>query len=74
MAKASDSWSTLTETSAGMEAEIIAARIRAAGIPVRVNGSSVTGIFGPGFQGATPLGFRVEVPQRHLSAARDILN
>lgn len=59
-----------------LEAEIIAARLRADGIPVRVRYDSQTGVpgliapFGVGFG---PRGFRIAVPSEHGAAARDLL-
>jgi hypothetical protein len=53
-------------------AELARQQLEAAGIPVAVL-SDRTGIFGPGFAGASHLGVTVLVPADRLEEARDLL-
>lgn len=60
-----------------VEAEIIAGRLRAEGIPVRIRYESQTGVprqIAPSGLGFGPGGFRVAVPAEHAGAAREILS
>ncbi len=66
-------WVRVANYGAGWEADLAAARLDAEGIPVRVSGNDLTGIFGPGFQGATARGFFVEVPLPYVERARYVL-
>lgn len=68
----SDTWTLLTECSAGYEADLKVALLEAAEIPVLRKGPE-TGIFGPGFAGATALGIQLLVPASKLEMARDVL-
>lgn len=65
-------WVRLREYGGRFEADLDLATLDEAGIPVVVKGPA-TGIFGPGFAGATPLGVTVFVPEEALEAAREIL-
>lgn len=59
-----------------VEAEIIASRLRAEGIPVRVRYESQAGIprqLAPAGLGFGPGGFRIAVPQAQADAARALL-
>lgn len=53
-------------------ADVDRALLESAGIPVLVK-SSATGLFGPGFSGATTEGVRLYVPSRRLEDARSLL-
>jgi len=59
-----------------IEAEIIASRLRAEGIPVRVRYESQAGIprqLAPAGLGYGPGGFRIAVPAEHAETARALL-
>jgi hypothetical protein len=59
-----------------VSAEIIASRLRAEGIPVRVRYDSQAGVprpIAPSGLGFGPGGFRVAVPAEHGAAARELL-
>jgi len=59
-----------------VDAEIIASRLRAEGIPVRVRYDSQSGVprqIAPSGLGFGPGGFRVAVPAEHAAAARELL-
>lgn len=59
-----------------LDAEIVASRLRAEGIPVRVRYDSQAGVprqIAPAGLGYGPGGFRIAVPSEHAAAARDIL-
>jgi hypothetical protein len=49
------------------------ARLAAEEIPARALGNDLTGLFGPGFMGATARGVYVEVPAPFAAAARLVL-
>lgn len=66
-------WTKLVNCGSGFEAELIAARLRSAGLRVQVRGNDIVGIFGPGFQGPTSRGVDVLVPESELAAARETL-
>jgi len=60
-----------------VDAEIIASRLRAEGIPVRVRYDSQSGVprqIAPSGLGFGPGGFRVAVPAEHAAAARELLD
>ncbi len=67
-----DTWTLLAEFSAGYEADLPVSMLEAAEIPVLRKGPE-TGIFGPGFAGATLLGIQLYVPESKLEEARDII-
>jgi hypothetical protein len=48
-------------------------QLKSAGIEAVSRGVDITGIFGPGFQGATARGVDVLVPQDRLAEARELL-
>lgn len=58
---------------AAYEADIAAAKLDAAGIPVLVRGNDMVGIFGPNFGGFTARGIDVLVPQAFAADARLLL-
>lgn len=62
-------WAVLQEYSNRVAADIAAQQLRALDIPVRIDDAS-TGLFGPGFAGATAMGVRLLVPRDRLDAAR----
>lgn len=60
-----------------VDAEVIASRLRAEGIPVRVRYDSQAGVprqIAPSGLGFGPGGFRVAVPAEHAAAARELLS
>ena len=67
------SWTTIATFAAGFEAELAVARLESAGIVAVARGNDITGIFGPGFGGATARGVDVLVPSDAVDAAREIL-
>jgi hypothetical protein len=66
-------WVELVTFASGFEADIAMARLEAEGIPAVRDNHAITGIFGPGFQGATAFGVTVRVPSDALDAARSLL-
>lgn len=67
-------WSVLATYSSGLEADIAMQQLEAAQIPALRDNNDNTGIFGPGFQGTTPQGFTVRVPDDVLEDARVAVN
>lgn len=67
-------WVRVAEFGSAWEAELAVTRLDAEGIPGRVMGNDVVGIFGPGFMGANARGFSVEVPAPFVSRARYLLS
>jgi hypothetical protein len=67
-------WSVLATYSSGLEADIAVQQLEAAQIPAVRDNNDATGIFGPGFQGTTPRGFTVRVPDDVLEDARLAVN
>ena len=65
-------WAKLAEFGAPHEAELARQLLEGQDIPAVVQGDS-TGIFGPGFSGATALGHRVLVPSDRVEEAREAL-
>ena len=55
------------------EADVAVVVLDAGGIPAITRGNDVTGIFGPGFQGATARGFSVLVPEPMRAQAAVVL-
>jgi hypothetical protein len=68
-----DRWVQVASFGAAYEADIAAAKLDAAGIPVRVRGNDMVGIFGPNFGGFTARGIDVLVPQSFAADARLLL-
>jgi hypothetical protein len=66
-------WIHVATYAAGVEADLAVARLEAAGILAVARGNDITGIFGPGFGGATARGVDVLVPTDAVDAAREIL-
>ena len=66
-------WAVAASYGAAYEADIAAAKLDAAGIPARVRGNDVVGIFGPNFGGHTARGVDVLVPQPYAADARLLL-
>lgn len=66
-------WVDLVSYASGFEADIMVARLEAEGIPALRDNHDSTGIFGPGFQGATAFGVTVRVPLDCLDDARLLL-
>jgi hypothetical protein len=66
-------WVAVARYAAGFEADVAVARLEAAGIPAVSRGNDITGIFGPGFGGATARGVDVLVVSDAVDAAREIL-
>jgi hypothetical protein len=65
-------WRKAVVFAAEPEAELARQQLEAAGIPVAVLNDQ-TGIFGPGFAGASHLGVTVLVPGDRLEEARELL-
>jgi hypothetical protein len=70
---AEQGWIRLIEYGTQVEADLAAATLRGAGVPVQVQ-TPVTGIFGPGYAGATHLGVALLVPADRGEEARAILD
>jgi hypothetical protein len=66
-------WVRIANFASGWEADLAVARLQGERVPARAMGNDVTGIFGPGFQGANARGFWVEVPQPLAARALDLL-
>jgi hypothetical protein len=66
-------WVRVANVAAGWEADLMVARLAAEEIPARASGNDLTGLFGPGFMGATARGVFVEVPAPFAAAARLVL-
>jgi hypothetical protein len=66
-------WVTVATYGAVYEADLAVARLEAAGLLAVSRGNDITGIFGPGFGGATARGVAVLVPSDAVDAAREIL-
>lgn len=66
-------WIPVATYAAGVDADFAVARLEAAGILAVARGNDITGIFGPGFGGATARGVDVLVPMDAVPAAREIL-
>ena len=66
-------WVRIANFASGWEADLAVARLQGERVPARAMGNDVTGIFGPGFQGANARGFWVEVPQPFAARALDLL-
>lgn len=67
---AESEWVKLREYAGQIEADLDLGFLDYAGIPTLVRGGE-TGIFGPGFAGATARGVSIFVPRERLDAARD---
>jgi hypothetical protein len=67
------SWVKLTNVATALEADMLVEHLRAARIQAVARGNDITGIFGPGFAGATARGVDVFVASIHLHTARQIL-
>lgn len=67
-------WVDLATFASGFEADLAIARLDAGGIPAVRDNHDSTGIFGPGFQGATAFGVTVRVPSEALEEAREVLD
>ena len=63
----------LTNFATALEADIFVEQLKSVGIEAVSRGVDITGIFGPGFQGATARGVDVLVPRNRLAEARDLL-
>jgi hypothetical protein len=66
-------WTVLTNFASGLEADMAVEQLRSSGVPAQTRGKDIVGIFGAGFQGSTPRGVDVLVPDTALDKARDIL-
>lgn len=67
-------WVRVANVATGWEADLLVARLAAEEIPARALGNDLTGLFGPGFMGATARGVFVEVPAPYAAAARLVLS
>jgi hypothetical protein len=66
-------WIPVATFAAPFDADLAVARLESAGIPAVARGNDITGIFGPGFAGATARGVDVLVLSDAVDAAREIL-
>jgi hypothetical protein len=66
-------WTVLKQFAARFEADLPLALLEDAGIPVFVRGPE-TGIFGPGFAGATAAGVTILVHEEDLERAQDVID
>ena len=66
-------WVPVATFAAAFDADLAVARLESAGILAVARGNDITGIFGPGFGGATARGVDVLVVSDALDAAREIL-
>ena len=66
-------WVKLTNVATALEADMLVEHLRAARIQAVARGNDITGIFGPGFGGATARGVDVFVASIHLHTAKQIL-
>jgi hypothetical protein len=67
------SWVQIATYAAGFEADLALARLESAGITGVRRDNDLTGIFGPGFQGATARGVAVLVPSNEVEEAQAVL-
>jgi hypothetical protein len=67
------SWVQIATYTAGFEADLALARLESAGILGVRRDNDLTGIFGPGFQGATARGVAVLVPSHAVEEAQTVL-
>lgn len=67
-------WVSVARFAAGFEADLAVARLEAEGILAVTRSNDITGIFGPGFGGATSRGVDVLVPSDAVDAARALLH
>lgn len=67
------SWVKLTNVATALEADMLVEHLRAARLQAVARSNDITGIFGPGFGGATARGVDVFVASIHLHTARQIL-
>jgi hypothetical protein len=68
-----NTWVALAEYGSRLEADFVNGILEEAGIPVLVKGP-ITGVFGPGFAGATAEGVTLFVPKDRLEDARDLIS
>jgi len=66
-------WVRIATYAAGFEADLAVARLESAGILAVRRDNDITGIFGPGFQGATAHGVAVLVPSDVVGEAQAVL-
>lgn len=64
----------LANFATALEADIVVERLKSAGVAAVSRGVDITGIFGPGFQGATAKGVDVLVPEEQVDEAREVLD
>jgi Putative prokaryotic signal transducing protein len=67
------SWVRVATYAAGFEADFALARLESAGILGVRRDNDLTGIFGPGFQGATARGVAILVPSDAVEEAQAVL-
>ena len=66
-------WVDVETFSSGFQADLAIARLEAAGVRAVRDDNDTVGIFGPGFQGATPKGVTVRVPTASRNDALEVL-
>jgi len=67
-------WIKLANYASALEADIVAERLRGAGLQAMVQGRDIVGVVGPGFQGITARGVDVLVIDAELDEARTLLD
>lgn len=63
----------LANFATALEADMFVEQLKSAGVAAVSRGVDITGIFGPGFQGATARGVDVLVADDQLEEARELL-
>jgi len=63
----------LVNFATALEADMFVEQLKSAGVAAVSRGVDITGIFGPGFQGATARGVDVLVADDQLEEARELL-
>jgi len=66
-------WVVVGKYASRIESDMYADILEQAGIPVLTKGP-ITGVFGPGFGGATAEGVSLHVPKDRLDEARDLIS
>jgi len=66
------SWVPVRHYASLFEAEMSQELLESEGIPVMLKGP-ITGVFGPGFSGATPQGVTLLVPDDRADEARELI-
>lgn len=73
MATHQEKWVPVATYAGGIEADVVVARLEAAGIMAVRRDNDRAGIFGPSFQGTSAQGVTVLVPSDAVTAAQEVL-